>query len=492
MTQFVRRSFRSIEPTGEAEVRCIAVEAEDQLYVTKDYIVTHNTKVAARVAQGIGARTVLVIAPQQTEDGWRKHFPDTEVQRIDSTKKGMAAYASLAQGEPGVYWITHQMFALGGSSKAPNKDGKGGRVQKFFWGRVSKHIDLAALDESHIASNRKSQTFEVLKTLKPKFKLCLSATPTGNRFEGIWAPCRWLWRDYPDIVIPYFNPWVARWCTTEHNQYADITDSNGKVVSRGTRVTGEREPGAFVATLPCYISLVVEKKPVDTKIVDIPLNPEQERIWKELEKHALAWVGDHPLAADLPIVLKTRMRQVALATPRVTFTGETDEDGVPLFEVDFADDCESAKIDACHKIVAREAGKQIIFFTDSAKFANVLAKRLGPDAAAWTGVQSKNERQETKERFLAGQVRYLVATIAAIGTGTDGLQRVCSTEVWLNESFNGVHNQQATGRLNRTGQDADRITRYRLHARPSDDAETYTSLMEASARLNASLNKEDV
>lgn len=38
------RKIKSIESAGEAEVVCISVAAEDQLYVTEDYIVTHNTE----------------------------------------------------------------------------------------------------------------------------------------------------------------------------------------------------------------------------------------------------------------------------------------------------------------------------------------------------------------------------------------------------------------------------------------------------------------
>ena len=38
------RRIKSIEPVGTEDVRCITVEAEDHLYVTEDYIVTHNTE----------------------------------------------------------------------------------------------------------------------------------------------------------------------------------------------------------------------------------------------------------------------------------------------------------------------------------------------------------------------------------------------------------------------------------------------------------------
>jgi phosphate starvation-inducible PhoH-like protein len=37
------RMIESIEPAGEAETVCIQVAAEDSLYVTDDFLVTHNT-----------------------------------------------------------------------------------------------------------------------------------------------------------------------------------------------------------------------------------------------------------------------------------------------------------------------------------------------------------------------------------------------------------------------------------------------------------------
>ena len=37
------RFITSIEPAGQADCVCIAVAAEDSLYVTEDFLVTHNT-----------------------------------------------------------------------------------------------------------------------------------------------------------------------------------------------------------------------------------------------------------------------------------------------------------------------------------------------------------------------------------------------------------------------------------------------------------------
>jgi replicative DNA helicase len=46
--------FETIEPVGVADTRCIAVTHPSRLYVTDDYVVTHNTAFALNVAQHVG------------------------------------------------------------------------------------------------------------------------------------------------------------------------------------------------------------------------------------------------------------------------------------------------------------------------------------------------------------------------------------------------------------------------------------------------------
>ena len=62
-------AIHSIEPCGAEESVCIRVEAEDQLYVTNDFIVTHNTvqSIAAIPANA----PVLVVAPAVAKGVWR-------------------------------------------------------------------------------------------------------------------------------------------------------------------------------------------------------------------------------------------------------------------------------------------------------------------------------------------------------------------------------------------------------------------------------------
>ena len=433
---------------------------------------------AVEISKAFNADVVLVIAPLNTVDGWESTFTRQEFPRpfrnIKNSVAGKKAYADLEAGVPGAYFIGTQAFGLSATAKdADPETGKGGRTKWTNWVKVSKHLDVAILDESHKFSSRKSLSFKVLKSLTPKVKLAMSGTPAGNRFEGLWSPCRWLWPNTLDaagnkVVDSSFWRWAAENCVMEFNPHA----------AGGQKVAEEKVPGRFVASLPCYLEYAAPRKPVDTYRVDIPLSPAQQALWDTMSASSIMWMKEHPYVAELPIVQKTRLRQIALG--EVSFN----EDG----EIDFADDCASSKIDSCLKIIDREPGNSIIFYTDSARFAKVLAKRIG--AELWSGQVSPTARDAIKVKFMAGEVKYLVATIASFGTGVDGAQKVCHTEVWLNKSFNRVDNSQCEGRVNRQGQEADRITRYELVS-TLDDAKTIEKLEADALAMRASLTKGD-
>lgn len=424
-----------------------------------------KTPLALWVAEEIQAKTVLIVAPMNTEDGWMRHateiLPDLPFKVIDS--KHLDVYQQLRSNEPGVYFITRTYYGLVGTSLTPRRKPDGtwtkGRVQLVDWTKVKP--DVMVSDESHEANHRGTTAFKVLTKPKPRFKLALSATPAGNKFDRMWETCRWLW---PDLIDRSKNRWAAQWCQFQSNPWK----------TNGTEIVGEKEPGAFVKTLPCYITgEATGKVPVKTIRVKTPMTGKQREQYESMLRAGIAWLDDNPLVASLPIVKKTRLRQIALG--EVSFD-ENDE-------VVFADDCVSSKIYACQKIA--EMHETVLFYTDSERFARVLAKRVGGEV--WSGKVSKANRAKLKARFLSGEVKRLVAVIAAFGTGTDGLQQACSTEVWCNQSFIGVHNKQAEGRLNRTGQTAPEVVRYLLIAPDSGDTDDLSRQALKRRVLDASL-----
>jgi superfamily II DNA or RNA helicase len=159
-------------------------------------------------------------------------------------------------------------------------------------------------------------------------------------------------------------------------------------------------------------------------------------------------------------------------------------------EVDFDDNCASSKMDALDKIVHKHhPGEPVFILTDSAKFARVVTKRLGPLAREWSGRVNAKTRDQIKAEFGHG-VRYIVAVIPAVAEGLDGLQRVCNVEVWLSESTNGMLNIQAEGRLNRRGQKAKHIYQYKIMAQNTDDDGEFEKRVAERRANHASMTKE--
>ncbi len=66
----VTRSIASIEPAGRDEVVCISVDAENQLYVTEDFIVTHNTYTALATAALLQSKRTLVLCQPVALTHW--------------------------------------------------------------------------------------------------------------------------------------------------------------------------------------------------------------------------------------------------------------------------------------------------------------------------------------------------------------------------------------------------------------------------------------
>ena len=141
----------------------------------------------------------------------------------------------------------------------------------------------------------------------------------------------------------------------------------------------------------------------------------------------------------IPITMSMRLRQIALGVPRVNPIEEWDEDGNQKILVDFAKDTKSNKIDVLKDIVEDiPSDEPVLILTHSARFVVPVVYQLNKMraglAVAWTGDTSQAGRQAIMKDFgKRGGPRFIVAGIAAIGEGVDGLQKRCHHEIWLSQ-----------------------------------------------------------
>lgn len=491
--------MHTLDEEQERHVAMMAAEPTKAALLAGDTGVG-KTLMSLELAKRIEAKVILIIAPLNTKGGWGDTAEHQEVGLpfTHLTSANTEVFQDLKARVPGIYFVGREFFALSGTTLKPkhkkdpktkqfmfDDDGKPvmtkGRKALWSWGAVKP--DLTIYDEVQAVSNRYSQGFTCLSQIKTGYRLAASATYNGNKFSGAWPVTRWLWPKDRNPNIPY-DPeapyknlyvdnsemrWIATWCKTKTNIFK----------YSGFEVTGEREPGAFVSSLPCYIRMEAKRTPYITRKCYVDLTPTQRKMYDQMEQQSLAWLDEHPLVAEVPIVQRTRLRQMTLA--EVSFD---DEGGVT-----FSDDCESSKIDALEKIVYKHhPGEPVFILTDSQKFAAVVAARLGSLAREWSGKTSAKERDKIKAAF-GDEVRYIVAVIPAVAEGLDGLQKVCNVEVWLSESTDNMLNIQAEGRLNRRGQKAEEIYQYKVMARDTDDDEGFTRRVAERNANHASMRK---
>lgn len=442
---------------------------------------------------------VLVVCPLNTFTGWERHImtqnPDAKVYIHPpggKTSKGARLWwEAMESGRVGWYIIgwegmrgapsREQAAEYKARAKSAKDMGLKAPPKPIYrhWGAFPG-FDVVVFDEVHRAVNRKSITGKTVKTIKARYRIGLSGTPAGNKVEGYWNIIDLLWPGY----LPAFWTWVQDFCRTERNQFS------------GKKIVGEKTPGTIVQNcIPSYIrretyEVNTELPEVIERKVRVDLLPGvQKKAYAKLRDEAMAWLEDKPLGTPLGVEQALRLRQIALGVPTIAETGELNELGFPKITVSFSKDAKSSKIDAVKDIITDlPEDEPVIVFTPSAVFTVPLVYQLnkaglGP-AVAFTGKTSGQGRLNILRYFgkQAGP-RIIVAGIKAIGEGTDGLQHVCSHEIWVGRDDNNVLNGQAARRLHRPGQTRP-VQRWMIEAVGTIDEEVFERTEENTKRMN--------
>lgn len=423
---------------------------------------TGKTLVATEVIKGIvPTKPVLIVAPLSTFIGWERTIErqgiDIPVRRIATGKQYGGAFDDIVAGIPGIYLIGHAMF------------------RRKEWRRVK--LSILIYDEVHDVSNRKALGHRKLMNTKSEWRIAMSGTPAGNKFPGMWAVTRWLW---PLDIDRSFWRWAAEYCFVGFDEYA------------GKKAEGEREPGKFVSTLPCYVR---DKASLEARYIEeiryVELTPAQRDVYTQMEEDMLMILQDELSVASISVVQRSRLRQITLGVPYVNgqkWVVRKRKDGnerVQIDNIDFELDTKSSKIDALKEITAAHEDENFLILMDSARFAKVVQHRMGDSARLWSGDTPQEERERLLETF-GKDFQYLVATIPSIGTGTDGLQHVCNHVAWLSRSEHRLLNEQSVARLLRTGQKKD-VKSWDIQAVDTYDSGVFQNLELQALMMQRSL-----
>ena len=335
---------------------------------------------------------------------------------------------------------------------------------KRAWATQKPTFDVFVWDETHRITNRHSEAFRVAKTINAKQRVALTGTPQGNKFMGIWAVTRWLWGNLidPSTGEKYVDSskvrWEARWCVVEANRFAHS----------GVKAIGEKNPGEFVKSLPCYVRLTEKAEtgwhgqlaPV-REYHTIKLSERERALYDSFEQLSFAVIKDKVFHAPIPITVQIRLRQAAL--------GEFDL--VDDEQIGFSTDGVSSKLTKLQEILASSQGRVLVFCA-STKWINAY-QPLIPHSVSWTGNTPKPERAEIKniwgQAWVDDDAKVILANPQALNEGVDGLQHHCNTIVWVSElAGNPTLNKQAESRIVRSGQ-PNRVTIHHIIAEETGD-----------------------
>lgn len=409
-----------------------------------------KTLVAVEWTKVKEAETIIVILPLNTRKSWERTFnsqrPDMPVHRIGTVKKAeVQAVARLANGERGVYLIGWELMRTGALT--------------------GQYADLIIADETHRQQNYGvSDTAKMIRMIDSKYKIALSGTPAANKPEGIFSTLNWLW---PKLFKSY-HKWIEDYWRTRRN---------GAVID----LIRELTPNGVINSIPMFTRRLRKdhRKDMPDVLPEIPVEVElsasQRKIYDRLSKEAGVWLGDDFISTAVPLVEDIRLRQIALGNPIVA------ADGTVSYNVNAS----SSKIAALLDIISDQPQEDtFLVLVHSAKFIPVVVEQLRKkkiDARGFWGDTPTNEREWLIDNLGSGY-RVLVAGIAAIGEGTDGLQRVCHNMVWLSKHPNAMLNTQAAERLDRPGQ-TEPVNVWNIYAVDTVDIRTLERLDEIKENL---------
>jgi hypothetical protein len=170
------RGIKAVESLGLMPAQCISVDAPDHLYVTDDFVLTHNTVQTLALLQqrresgaAKGAASLLVL-PTSLVYNWlsesQKFTPSLRILAYTGTyrSKDVAQFADydVILTSYGIVRLDTELLA-------------------------GYRFDYVILDESQAIKNPSSTTSQAVRQLRSKHRLILTGTPVENSTMDLWS-----------------------------------------------------------------------------------------------------------------------------------------------------------------------------------------------------------------------------------------------------------------------------------------------------------------
>lgn len=388
-----------------------------------------------------GLKRILVICPKSVVPQWKAQF----VRWWPEVAPYITMWGSGPEKAETVIYITNYE-QLTPRNVAPKGDRRKELAYPQVWYKCKQWSwDVIICDESHRIKSANAQITIAIKQLPSQRRLALTGTPILSRPDDLWSQLHFL-----DERLSGGSYWafVNRFCEIEEDHF-------GKKPIGLTQSDGAKE---LLARALAAISVggdnyqVTEGK--NFIPIEIPMDVAQKRLYQSIVNLAL-----DELEAQ-GVTVKNAMDQIIKQQQVTTNCCKFPTCKVnPKFEWlrDWLEDNEGEKVVVYSKYA--ETIKALAEYLEKKKIQNCL----------YIGEMSGMARTASKDKFVQHpEIRVMLGTIGALGTGVDGLQHVCRNVVFLDRDYTPGLNEQAEDRVNRSGQ-VGMTNIWILHARNSID-----------------------
>lgn len=415
------RIIKSIERIENAPGACISVDSEDSLYVTKDYIVTHNTAAAAWAADYLmdlgRIKRVLVICPVSImQAAWQQ----------DLFKVLMHRTVGLAHGsrDKRVQVIDSDIeFVI------INYDG----VPIVEEELQAAKFDLIICDESNNLKNSQAKRSKAVgRLIGPNTHVWLmTGSPAAQSPEDAYGLAKIV---SPERVPKFFGSWRDM-VMQKLSMYKWVPRSRAKDLVHNALQPAIRHTKEECLDLPemVYVDRV------------IPLSPQQTKYYKVLKEQMLALAAGEEITAVNAASQMSKLLQLATGA---IYADASDDGGKVTVEFDV-----KPRLDALEDVINESIHKVIIFapFRHTIRLLERDLAARGFTTATISGDVSQTKRGEIFAAFQY-QVDPKVIIIQPQAAAHGVTLTEASTVVWFGPTTSLDIYLQANARAHRKGQ----------------------------------------
>ena len=430
----VIRKIESITPHSSSQAVCIRVNADDHLFVTKGYIVTHNT-ISSLTAfdflrQSGQARSMLVVAPlrvceltwRQEAENWSHTKHLTFSIMCGSAKKRQRGLFRKAD----IYLVNYESLTWLAT-----------QLEHYFIDQGKPlPFDMIVFDEVSKVKRSVSKRFEAFAPIVKHIprRVGLTASPCSNGMHDLWA--QFFMLDDGDRLGTSYSTFQSAFFYQkgkgDYGKWEPYADTRNMITNRIKDITVEMSAEDHLDMPPF-------------SVIDVPINlpPKKLKAYKELETNFFMELDS---GGELEVFNKA-----ALSSKLLQFSGgilyNYPDEQDPDYQVEeFIHD---EKYKALAEIIEGSGDDPILLAYQFKSERNEILKRY-PEAESMTGVK-ESEAIDIMTRFNAGEIKLLVGHGLSLGHGLN-LQKACHTLVWFGLSYNLEIYEQFNGRINRQGQ----------------------------------------